>query len=125
MSLLNLLSPKTANKALDILAKAGDKLILTEEERHDFKIKQIELHLEIQKQIAQESAPTAISRRVVGLTVLMPFAFLSIGGAIISGFSPETGKHWLEVSQTFEWPALAVVGFYFGSHVAKNAFSKK
>jgi hypothetical protein len=54
----------------------------------------------------------------------VPFAFLSVGGAIISGFNPEIGKHWLDVSATFEWPSLAVVGFYFGSHIAKNATKK-
>lgn len=123
MSILSLLSPKTATKALDALVKTGDALVLTEEEKAGFRQKQMELHLEIQKQIAQESAPTAISRRVVGLMVLVPFAFLSVGGAIISGFNAEAGKHWLEVSTTFEWPSLAVVAFYFGSHIAKNVTS--
>ena len=120
MSIFSLFSPKSAEKALDALVKTGDALMFTDEEKAHFRQKQMELHLEIQKQIAQESAPTAISRRVVGLMVLAPFAFLSIGGAIIGSFYPDIGNHWLEVSETFEYPSLAVVGFYFGGHIAKN-----
>jgi hypothetical protein len=120
MSLLSIFSPKSAEKAIDALIKTGDSLVLTKEEKAEFTQKQIELHLEITKTIANESAPTAVSRRIVGLLVLVPFAFLSIGGAIIHGFAPDLGAHWLEVSETFENPSLAVVMFYFGGHIAKG-----
>ena len=116
-------APKTLDKITDAIISGGDKLMLTEEERLDYNQKAAELHLKLTEQIGSESAPTAISRRVVGLMVLGPFAFLSIGGAVIYSISPDMSKHWLLVAENFEMPSLAVVAFYFGSHVAR-AFKK-
>ena len=111
-------APKTLDKVVDTLVKGGDALILTDEERIQYNIKAAELHLKLTEKIGNESAPTAISRRVVGLMVLGPFAFLSVGGALIHPVSAETALHWLNVAENFEMPSLAVVAFYFGSHIA-------
>lgn len=113
-------APKTLDKITDAIISGGDKLMLTEEERLDYNQKAAELHLKLTEQIGKESAPTAISRRVVGLMVLGPFAFLSIGGAVIYSISPDMSKHWLLVAENFEMPSLAVVAFYFGSQALKT-----
>lgn len=125
MGMLSFLSPKGAEKALDAIVSGGDALVLTDEERIQYKQKAMELHLKLTEKIANESAPTAISRRIVGLMVLVPFAFLSVGGAILFPISEKVSEHWLEISQNFEYPSLAVVAFYFGSHVAKNLSGSK
>lgn len=112
-------APKTLDKVTGAIISGADKLILTDEERLDYNIKASELHLRLTEKIGNESTPTAISRRIVGLMVLGPFAFLSIGGAILFSFSEPMAKHWLLVAENFEMPSLAVVAFYFGSHLAK------
>ncbi|MCK5616525.1 hypothetical protein KAR91_82445 [Candidatus Pacearchaeota archaeon] len=120
MGILSFLkAPKTLDKVTDAIISGGDKLMLTDEERLDYNIKAAEIHLKLTEKIGNESTPTSISRRVVGLTVLIPFGFLSIGGAILHAFGmEESGAHWLLVSDNFQMPSLAVIGFYFGSHIA-------
>jgi len=121
MGLLSFLkAPKVLDKTMNAIISGGDKLILTEEERLDYNAKAAELHLKLTEKIGNESAPTAVSRRVVGLMVLCPFAFLSIGGAGLYGLSPDMAKHWLLVAENFQLPSLTVIAFYFGSHVAKS-----
>lgn len=120
MGMLSFLTPKGADKALDAIVKGGDALVLTKEEKLQYQMKAMELHLQITEKIANESTPTAISRRIVGLMVLAPFAFLSLGGAVIFPLSEKVSEHWLEISQSFEYPSLAVVAFYFGGHIAKS-----
>jgi hypothetical protein len=111
-------APKTLDKVTDAIISGGDKLMLTDEERLDYNIKAAELHLKLTEKIGNESAPTSVSRRVVGLMVLAPFAFLSIGGAILYPLNEAMSQHWLLVAENFQMPSLAVVAFYFGSHIA-------
>jgi len=118
MGLLSFLkAPKTLDKATDAIVSGVDKLKLTDEERLDYQIKAAELHLKLTEKIGNESTPTAISRRIVGLMVLGPFAFLNLGSAILYGLTPTTAAHWLKLAENFENPALGVVMFYFGSHI--------
>lgn len=114
MGMLSFLTPKGADKALDAIVKGGDALVLTAEEKLQYTQKAMELHLQITEKVANESTPTAISRRIVALMVLTPFVFLSVGGAILDI------PRWAEAASPFEYPSLAVVAFYFGAHVAKN-----
>ena len=111
-------TPKTLDKVTDAIISGGDKLMLTDEERLDYNQKAAEIHLKLTEKIGNESAPTAVSRRVVGLMVLAPFAFLSIGGAILYPLNEAMSQHWLLVAENFQMPSLAVVAFYFGSHIA-------
>jgi hypothetical protein len=120
MGMLSFLTPKGADKALDAIVKGGDALVLTKEEKLQYTQKAMQMHIDLTSKIAQESTPTAISRRVCGLMVLVPFAFLTVGGAIIFPLSEAVSEQWLEIAKLFEWPSLAVVGFYFGGHIAKS-----
>lgn len=120
MGMLSFLTPKGADKALDAIVKGGDALVLTKEEKLQYQQEAMKIHLQITEKIANESSPTAISRRIVGLMVLVPFAFLTVGGAVIFPLSETVSDHWLEIAKLFEWPSLAVVGFYFGGHIVKN-----
>jgi hypothetical protein len=112
-------APKTLDKVTDAIISGGDKLMLTDEERLDYNIKAAELHLKLTEKIGNESAPTSVSRRVVGLMVLAPFAFLSIGGAILYPLNEAMSQHWLLVAENFQMPSLAVISFYFSSHAIK------
>lgn len=120
MGILSFLkAPKTLDKVTDAIISGGDKLMLTDEERLDYNIKAAELHLKLTEKIGNESAPTSVSRRVVGLMVLAPFAFLSIGGAILYPLNEAMSQHWLLVAENFQMPSLAVISFYFSSHAIK------
>jgi hypothetical protein len=114
MGIFNILSSKNADKALDAIVKGGDALVLTSEEKLQYQQEAMRLHLKVVETIANESSPTAISRRVVALFVLFPFTFLSIGGAVLDI------PRWTEAASPFEMPSLAVVAFYFGGHIAKS-----
>jgi hypothetical protein len=117
--------PDTLNKAMDAVVKGGDALILTEEEKIQYKQEAMKLHLAITEKVANESTPTALSRRYVAFTVLMPFAFLHIGAAFLYLFGWDLkGDDWLEIAKNFEWPTFAVIGFYFGTHVVKGLKGK-
>lgn len=121
MSILSFLTaPKTLDKATDAIINGADVLKLTKEEAVQYQLKATELHIELQKQIANESTPTAISRRIFGLMFVVPFVFLTLGSAILEGLSPTTAEHWLKLAQTYENPAIAVAVFYFGGHIAKS-----
>ena len=103
----------------DSVLKGADALVLTDEERIQYNIKAAEIHLKLTEQIGRESTPTSISRRIVAMTVLVPFVFLKVGSALL--YSVEAyavADHWQKVSSDFEYPSLAVVAFYFGSHIA-------
>ncbi len=112
-------APKTLDKIVDTLVKGGDALILTDEERIQYNIKAAELHLKLTEKIGNESTPTALSRRYVAFTVLFPFAGLNILSAILAVFDMTIQSALVfKVAENFEMPSLAVVAFYFGSHIA-------
>lgn len=120
MSIFSFLkAPATIDKIANAVISGGDALILTDEERIQYNLKASEIHLKLTEKIGNESTPTAISRRIVGMMVLGPFAFLSIAGALIYPLSVEVSKHWLLVADNFQMPSLAVVTFYFSSHAIK------
>jgi len=120
MSILSFLTaPKTLDKATDAIVNGVDKLKLTDEERLDYQLKAAEIHLELTKQVANESTPTAISRRIFGLMFTVPFIFLIIGSAVLEQIAPSVAKHWLELASILENPSMAVAVFYFGGHIAK------
>jgi len=110
----------TLGKATDAVINGADVLKLTEEERVQYNLKAMETHLAITEKIANESTPTALSRRYVAFTVLAPWVFLCIGSALLYLFGIDAkADKWLELAGLFEWPSLAVVAFYFGTHMTK------
>jgi hypothetical protein len=118
-------SADVLGKVTDAVVKGGDALILTDEERIQYNQKAAELHLELTKQIGKESSPTAVSRRIVAMTVLVPFVLLKVGSALIYWWGDiQTSIHWEEVASDFEYPSLAVVAFYFGTHLAGKLTGK-
>jgi len=118
-------APDTLGKAVDAVVKGGDALMLTDEERIQYNLKAMETHLAITEKIANESTPTALSRRYVAFTVLAPYVFLCLGSAFLYLFGYEVkADKWLEIARLFEWSSLAVVAFYFGTHLAKGLKGK-
>jgi hypothetical protein len=114
MGMLSFLSPKGAEKVLDAVVKGGDALVLTAEEKLQYQQEAMRLHLQIVEKCANESTPTSLSRRYIAFTILFPWVILNLGGSFLDI------PRWIEAASTFEMPSLAVVAFYFGSHVAKN-----
>lgn len=119
--LTNLLTGKTVENVADAAMKGIDSIILTEEEKVQYSQKAAELHLEITKIIATESTPTAVSRRIIAMMVLAPFVLLKFI-SVITYLCGEYGdaSYINNLSSDFEYSVLAVVTFYFGSHIVKN-----
>lgn len=112
--------PDTLNKAVDAVIKGGDALKLTDEERVQYNLDAMKTHLAITEKVANESTPTALSRRYVAFTVLVPWVFFCLGSGIMFLFEADAkADKWLELAGLFEWPSLAVVAFYFGTHMTK------
>lgn len=120
----------TVDTAVNAIVKGADALVLTDEERINYNLKAAELHLKLTEQVGKESTPTSISRRIVAMTVLVPFVFLKVGSAVIyligslgdeiNGSLINVSTHWNLAAQDFSIPAGAVVVFYFGGHIASK-----
>lgn len=121
---------KAIDTVTDAVVKGADALILTEEERLNYNLKAAELHLRLTEQVGKESTPTSISRRIVAMSVLLPFGLLKIGSAIlyliasvgneINGALINVSLHWNTTSGDFNNAVAAVVIFYFGGHIASK-----
>lgn len=121
MGLLNLLTGKTVENVASAVMKGADALVLTDEERLNYQQKAAETHLEITRLIATESTPTAVSRRIIAVLVIVPFVLLKLTSAVVylCGMYGDAA-HLNELSGDFEYLVLAVITFYFGSHIVKG-----
>lgn len=121
MGLLSLLTGKTIESVAGAAVSGIDALILTDEERLKYHAKAAETHLEITRVIATESTPTAVSRRIMAVLVVGPFVLLKLtsAAAYLAGWYGDAA-HLNELSSDFEYAVIAVVTFYFGSHIVKN-----
>jgi hypothetical protein len=121
MGLLSLLTGKTIENVAGAAVDGIDSLILTDEERLKYHAKAAETHLEVTRIIAAESTPTAVSRRIIAVLVIGPFVLLKLASAVayLCGWYGDAA-HLNELSGDFEYAVIAVVTFYFGSHIVKG-----
>lgn len=109
-----------AGKVIDGVIAAGDKLVLTEEERLDFQQKGRELYLK-QLELERESQGIrSVTRRWIALMVMIHY-FAWIDLALVAYFSskPELAKFTFDIVLEVFWLVFAVSTFYFGPTVVE------
>lgn len=115
------------DKALDIVKESAsstfsilDEAFDTDQEKRESKLKTAQVWLEAQRVIAKQSAPTAISRRIIAWTIIGIVAFFCIQGSIYIGFDDSSRLTSLILFAKAMWIGEAftsVMVFYFGAHI--------
>lgn len=138
MSIFSWLS-NAPDKAIDLISKTGsavasgiDKIVLTEEEKQDFKIKKAELTakamesvIEIHKTIASESSIRSITRRMLAVSFIGVYLLLIVGASIVYQFSPEYASHLFKNADSMDTVVMTIVIFYFGYYAIGNLIKAK
>lgn len=112
-------SNDNSTKVIDGILAAGDKLVLTEEERLDFQMKGRELFLK-QLELERESQGIrSVTRRWIAIMVMTHY-FLWINVALVSFFFglEAFAKFAFDLVLEVFWLVFAVASFYFGPAVA-------
>jgi hypothetical protein len=123
------------DKALDTasdLAKSGmdmlDNAFYTDQERAETKGRIMDTWLSTQKLIAEQSTPTAISRRIIAWGVLsLVWLAVAVGMAVIlmdGNIDKINGIIGLLDSMQIGWAFVSIIVFYFGPHIM-SAIGKK
>ncbi len=112
-------------KSTDGIISGLDKMVFTEEEKSDVKMKWFDKTIEFHKAIMQEALPSAVSRRVLAWMItgvyLSHFTFASI----VWKFDREWAKFIIEnVITRLEFAFGAVISTYFIYHGLKQVIKK-
>src|SRR5688500_16654198 len=108
--------PKAAEKILDGTISGLDKLVLTEEERHDFMQKAGEQWLELQKLLGEETSVRGVTRRILAVMCVGVYIVLSLLSVAVWKFDKAFADFIWEVVNAgyYGYLALTIVAFYFG-----------
>ena len=118
------------DKALDTVKESAkstfsiiDEAFYTDQEKSESKAKAVNQWLQAQKIVAAQSAPTAISRRVIAWAVIGIVCFMVLQGCLYIGFDDDLRvQKLIELAKAF-WIGEAftsVMVFYFGAHILKG-----
>lgn len=123
------------DKALDVIdtvAKGGldllDNAFYTDEEKANIRMKQANLWLKMHDTVAKQSAPTAISRRIIAWAVVgMAMFSLLVGTVLLFLKMDEMLVKFLDLVSTVGITTAfpLVIGFYFGPHIFSSMSGKK
>ena len=119
MGILSILTgnSKAASKILDASISGIDKLVLTEEEKLDYRKDTQKMYLEFVKISASESTAQSVSRRLICLPVVYVWLILVVAHTVLSVIGVEGAESIAATVQTMNVPALAAIGFYVGRHM--------
>jgi len=119
MGILSILTGNTsaASKVIDASISGIDKLVLTEEEKLDYKKDIQKMYLEFVKISASESTAQSVSRRLICLPVVYVWLSLIIAFTVLSVLGVEGAAAVSDVIESMNVPALAAIGFYVGRHM--------
>ena len=118
-------SKKVVDTAAEVV-KSGttmlDEAFYTDQGKAEFRAKAADNWLELQKIVANQSTPTAVSRRVVAILVIVPAMIMALGcfGMVLIMDDPKAKVDAIvAVADAFKlgWATTAVVAFYFGKHI--------
>ena len=121
-----LAGPKAAEKVLDATVSGLDKLVLTEEERHDMTLKAGEHWIELQKLLGEETTVRGMTRRILAVMCTGVYILLSVGSVVVWKFDKAWADFMWEVANAgqYGYITLTIIAFYFGPYFLKGLFSK-
>lgn len=125
-------SSKAVDTAADIAGKAAggiisgiDKVFFTDEEKAEARQKWFSSWIEIQKVLASEGTPTAVSRRILAFMIMGTFLGLIVFGVVIWKFSPEWAGVVFNAVDRLSTLAAAVGATYFIKDAVVKAIKAK
>lgn len=102
-----------ADKTADGIIAGIDKAFYTDEEKAEARQKWFSGWLALQQTIANESTPTAISRRVLAFMIMGVFLSLIVLGIALWKIDREWSRVVFDGVDRLEWMATAVAATYF------------
>lgn len=117
-------APKTLDKLIDGAMSAGDKLILTEEERLDYNKEVGELAVKFVATQADANSVRSKARRVLAiLLVSHELLFLDMAAVLYLWGNSKYGDLMLGLASLLATSVAAVVIFYFGYYGVQNGIA--
>lgn len=111
----------SSDKLLDIAQKGGDKLIFTDEERHDYNKEVQAQFLEQMKLDAEQSLPTSQARRNIAQVIVYVWIAAIVASGIAWGLDyPKKALGFQNIAAEMFWAVQVSIGFYFGRHIAEK-----
>ena len=118
------------DKAMDTVKESAkstfsiiDEAFYTDQEKADNKAKAANMWLQVQKVVATQSAPTAISRRIIAWSIIGIVTFMVLQGCLYVAFEDDARiDSLIKLAKAF-WIGEAftsVMVFYFGAHIFKG-----
>ena len=111
---------KNAETIIEGAVSGIDALILTDEEKIQYKQGAYELWLKLQEITANESSARSISRRVLAVMIMGSFLILLFVAAVAYPFSIIYAKFLLSLAAQLNTLVLGVGGFYFATHLIRG-----
>lgn len=109
---------EAASKVLDGAVKGIDALVYTEEEKAGARERLMQVWLDLQKALGEETTVRSITRRILAVLIIVPFVVLILMAAVAFPFSPEYAKFLSDLAAgNFGLMALGVAAFYFGPYM--------
>jgi hypothetical protein len=113
---------KVVEKGADLIDEAFE----TSQEKTEARQQWFATYLDLQKVIANESTPTALSRRILAFMIMGVFLFLVLFGAVLWKFDPLWSAQIFEQAVgRLEWLAGAVGATYFIKDAVVKAFQAR
>jgi hypothetical protein len=114
-----------ATKVLDAGINGLDALVLTDEEKIQYRQKLADNWVELQKTLGEETTVRGITRRLIALLFVASYVALILIAAALYLLVPEYSKFLIDLAEgKFGWIVLTVVGFYFGPYMIQKALQK-
>uniref|UniRef100_A0A6H1ZIS7 Holin n=2 Tax=viral metagenome TaxID=1070528 RepID=A0A6H1ZIS7_9ZZZZ len=121
-------APKVVDTGMDLAKQAAngiDALFFTDEEKSNASLKAVELWIETQKVLRDESSARSITRRYLAVMIMGVNLFEGLAACGIYKFDLEWSKFILEMMQSQAFMVGAVVVFYFGYYGFKQIVGAK
>jgi hypothetical protein len=104
-----------AEKVVDGVTSGIDKLVFTEEEKADYRIKGGELHLKMLEITNKESTASSVARRMICVPIVWVWLFLIIVYVVLGTLSLPVAVVQ-DAIETLTVPAGMALAFYVGRH---------
>lgn len=110
------------NKAVDIVASAGDKLVFTQEERAETNMKATEGLSNFIIATADENTARSITRRYIAILIITVYLFISLVILAVAIFNFDLALGLVDLTNKLSLGTafITVIGFFFGSYLLKK-----
>jgi hypothetical protein len=117
--------PRAAEKVLDAGISGIDKIVYTEEEKADARQKMLDIWMELQKTLGEETSVRGVTRRILAIMFCSSYILLSLGSVAVWKWDKAYADFMWDVAQgTYGTLTLTVAAFYFGPYFIQKLLGK-